>query len=225
MTNNSTLICEDKQEELRYNMASWYGKVKNVTVIGLGGVGLGIALHLKNLENTLTVYDADKVETHNCRPQGFFPKQIGKPKVLAFKEIAHIMYNTLQGINAQNKWWTEEEPVEPITVMAADCMDTNKKAFEKWAAMENRELFIDVRLQAEEYDVFMVTPGTEDRYRETLFDNSEAEDAPCSYRQTRHIAAMMHGYVTALYLNWLDEMPSVPFRSKYIASLNLWRNE
>jgi hypothetical protein len=210
-------------ESLRYKDASWYGKTKEITVIGLGGVGLGLALHFKNLDNTMYVWDADKVETHNCRPQGYFPIQIGKSKVDGYKALCKFMYGDISKINAYNKWWQEDSPITPITVMAADDMDTNKKAFEKWALMDDRELFIDVRLQAEEFDVFFVQKGDEERYRATLFNNDEAEDAPCSYQQTRHTAMMMHGYVVGIYLNWIEELPSVPFRSTYISNLNLWK--
>jgi hypothetical protein len=61
---------------------------RSIGIIGAGAVGSKIALELACLGLTnVTVYDFDKVEAHNLSNQAFCASHIGKPKVLALREL------------------------------------------------------------------------------------------------------------------------------------------
>jgi hypothetical protein len=60
----------------------------SIGIIGAGAVGSKIAIELACLGLTnVTVYDFDQVEAHNLSNQAFNASHIGKPKVIALREI------------------------------------------------------------------------------------------------------------------------------------------
>jgi hypothetical protein len=208
----------------RYKGAPWYKEIRDITVIGLGGVGFGTALQLKNLEHKLTVFDRDTVELHNCRPQGFMPNQIGAPKTLSFIEKSELDYGDTSDIKIHTDHWKSGDELSPFVVFAADDMEINKIAFEEWYALEERELFLDGRLLAESFQCFAVTPENADRYRKTLFPDEEGTEGQCTFRQTRHIATILHGILTQLLLNHIQGIP-VPFRIDFDGVLMSFKQE
>ena len=81
----------------------------------------------------------------------------------------------------------------------------------------------NVRLLAEQLQVFIVTPETADRYKKDfLFDDSEVEDMNCSYKQTTHFAATIAAKMVQGFTNWLiKDEAEVPFYYEEIGSLFL----
>ena len=59
-----------------------------------------------------------------------------------------------------------------------------------------QEFFIDGRLTAEQLQIYCVKYQDIERYRtEALFSDSDVPDAPCTMKQTSHVAAMIASYM------------------------------
>jgi hypothetical protein len=82
-------------------------------------------------------------------------------------------------------------------------------------------IFIDGRLSAEQLQIFCVTPDKIEEYKKHLFNDDEVEDAPCTFKQTSHAAAMiashMVGFFTNHYTNNVigEIVRDVPFKWEY----------
>lgn len=78
---------------------------------------------------------------------------------------------------------------------------------------------------AESAQVFCCRKGDEDRYRETLFDDSEVEDQPCTAKATSHCGCIIAGIMVSCYNNYIankndsDGCRFIPF--KFIYELQL----
>jgi hypothetical protein len=100
---------------------------------------------------------------------------------------------------------------------AFDNMEARKVMFANWkreALAFEESIFIDGRLLAEQLQVFFVTLDKADFYEDVyLFEDSEVEDASCSYKQTTHFAATIAAKMVQGFTNWLakDAMAEVPF--------------
>ena len=86
---------------------------------------------------------------------------------------------------------------------------------------EKCTVFIDGRLNAEEAEIYVVTPDKIDEYRKTLFDDSEASPLNCSYKSTTHCSAIIAGLMVSAYNNVVTnhklnlDYRIVPFSIKY----------
>ena len=80
----------------RYKSAIWADHQLPITIVGLGGVGKGVAVNLALNKHNLLVYDGDTVEEHNCIPQGYYPTQIGMMKTEALKQELDFYPNNVR---------------------------------------------------------------------------------------------------------------------------------
>jgi len=213
----------------RFQDAEWNVEPIDIIVGGLGGIGNGVCTELAKLGHTLYIYEFDTVEYYNCIPQGFFVDQIGMKKFDAFKANVSRMTDRVN-VNCEGKY-IEESMSNDVMFSCFDNMVARKTMFNNWKNNPDRKIFIDGRLLAEVFQVFVVTPGFEDRYEHYLFDDSEVLSEPCTYKQTSHVAKILHGYIVALFNAWIVnkkhgvQVNSIPFFSTYIAGINLWEYE
>ena len=133
--------------------------------------------------------------------------------------------------------------VHKVTLCGFDSMASRKTAFNVWllgvqkAPQDTRKewLFIDGRLNAEEFQVFCIQ-GDDDyainRYRqEYLFDDSEVEDLACSYKQTSFMANMIASVMVNLLVNFASNrcdpvMPrDLPFKTSYQGDYMVFKTE
>lgn len=198
----------------RFKSAPWYQQSKNEKILltGVGGIGSNALYCLtKTIPATYFIVDDDTVDEHNIGTQYFRESQIGMPKVSACLE--NIDY---KNINPIKKLVTTEQM--PITIMGFDNMEARRLVFNNWKANPDREILIDGRLRASFYEIFTVTKGNEDEYEKTLFDSSEIEKSPCTFKQTAYFAMLIGARITHLLVNYLinkysgDEICLIPFR-------------
>jgi hypothetical protein len=77
-------------------------------------------------------------------------------------------------------------------------------------------------MRATLYEIYVVQRGMEDRYEKTLFDDSEVDDGPCTFKQTAFMASIVGGRITHILSNYLtnkylkDDINSVPFKVKEV---------
>jgi len=88
----------------RYKSAIWADYKLPITIVGLGGVGKGVAVNLALNGHDLEVYDGDTVEMHNCIPQGYYPTQIGMKKTEALKQELDFYPNE---VHYNDFYWTD----------------------------------------------------------------------------------------------------------------------
>ena len=224
-----------ERENLRFQGLDWYSQddAPVVVVGGAGGIGSWLSFFLARANFNVTLSDFDTVEEHNIGGQLFKRSQIGKYKAEAVgRNVSEFSTNT---INAQIVKITEETATHEFMFSAFDNMDARRAMFKVWKRSwnsMNRPIFIDGRLNAEQFQIFCVTPENADEYeRMHLFNDSEVEDAPCSAQQTTHTAAMIAGHMVGFFTNHItninlrDEVREIPFMYEYFTPMNLTVSE
>lgn len=201
-----------------------------ITVGGSGGIGSWTTLFLTRAGFETLIVDYDKIEEHNIGGQLFGRHQVGMYKVKGISETVHS-YCPNAILHTVNSEYTDNLS-SPIMISAFDNMAARKKFFLDWVEIHSEEeckIYIDGRLSAEGFEIYVVQ-NTEDikKYRETLFDDEEVDDLPCTAKQTSHMAAMiasyMVGYLTSYVVNYKREhaVRSIPFSYKYFLPAD-WR--
>ena len=224
-----------ERENLRFQGLDWYSQDNAPVVVvgGAGGIGSWLSFFLARANFNVTLSDFDTVEEHNIGGQLFKRNQIGRYKAEAVgRNVSEFSTNT---INAQIVKITEETATHEFMFSAFDNMDARRAMFKVWKRSwnsMNRPIFIDGRLNAEQFQIFCVTPENADVYeRIHLFNDSEVEDAPCSAQQTTHTAAMIAGHMVGFFTNHItninlrDEVREIPFMYEYFTPMNLTVSE
>lgn len=233
--NSPTLLVDETTS--RFTDAIWYEEIKkqNITIAGVGGIGSHVAFLVSRLKPaSITLYDPDDVETVNMSGQLYGNDDIGHSKV---SRISLFMkkYSGYYNIVAHQALFISDSPTNNILICGFDNMVARKAAFEAWKAklnyfrgLEDKFLFIDGRLAAEELQVFSIQGNDERAIKEYeekwLFDDSEAEETVCSYKQTSFMADMIASIIVNILVNFVANMCNpiidrdVPFFISYDAS-------
>lgn len=174
----------------RFDSAAWMDTELEplaVTIIGAGATGSHTAYLLSKYADMITIYDGDKLETHNLGTQLYAQELIGEPKIEALRE----MLQSMSRVNEQgytratfNSWSYEGHYVSPITIVCTDNLESRKLAFEMWESSSSRQLFIDIRMGGEYGQVYFVTSDNQRiaAYRKTF--EGDFNDPICSLRLT-----------------------------------------
>lgn len=228
------------ESTVRFSGASWFEAAKSVsaTIAGVGGIGSWTSLLLSRISNNvrITLYDDDNVEVVNLAGQMFSSNQVGLRKVYAAQEV--IRYFSGSYCNAVPHRITPTTSIyDKIVICGFDNMEARKTLYHKWkenaksfpVAEQGEFLFIDGRMNAEEFQIFSII-GDDDynmkRYEEEfLFSDAEVAPAVCSYKQTTYCASMIASFMINSLVNFLsnqnlENMPrQVPFYINYDAQL------
>jgi hypothetical protein len=188
------------------------------------------------------LYDHDEVSAVNIGSQLFSTRDLGKNKAQVAKELANVYGNNK--VVAMGKF-EEDSPIGNIVFSCFDNMKYRKIAFEKWLnyqkskTKEYREqnpnevnCFVDGRMSAEQWQVYFVKSLSDaKRYSETLFDDSEVPDAPCSYKATAQTGYGVAMYMASVFLNHVaNKKIGLPIRETvfktewYASTLNMVQN-
>lgn len=230
----------------RFKDASWFNTIidQEVLLCGVGGIGSWTALALVSAgcEN-LTMVDFDTVEEVNLAGQFFKKTQIGKSKVSAAYD--NIIDFTNNVVVTSTVAITEDSAITFDHVITGfDKMLPREITFNKWCkhvdnnytTLEDKRrcIFIDGRLTAEQIQIFTIKGDDEVAKKEYLskhiLPDSEIEDAPCTFKQTRFLAMKIAGIITEIYTNHLTNIStseygkmSVPFFFETYTPLMLTR--
>lgn len=181
------------------------------TVIGVGAIGRQVALQLCSLGvGTLQLIDPDVVDLHNLPNQGYWPINIGSPKVdcLAL-DLAHMRRSavpfTVEPIQARYKKGMETHPWVFICV---DSIDTRRFL---WESLKNRcSFYCDGRMSAETLRVITASdeqPDFQTFYPTTLFAQAEAHTGTCARQSTIYCANLCAGLMVSAFTQYLRHMP------------------
>ena len=203
----------------RFKDAPWFEGSKKETILvgGVGGIGSNMLYYMaKTVPAKYYIFDMDTVDSHNIGTQFFQVDQVGKLKVTAMYET--LRSNGITSVTYFNTKLTGNPlDIAPITIAAFDNMEARKQLFDVWKTQSNRELFIDGRLSANIYQVFVVIPGREEWYEKTLFNDADVADGPCTFKQTAYFAGLIGARMTHVLVNHLsnkymgEEICNVPF--------------
>lgn len=182
-----------------------------VCIGGLGGIGTWLALYLSRVVKVIHGFDFDMVEEVNLAGQLFSVKHVGQTKAGAVKSLLDD-FGHARFFPYNEKIILGTEIPENFVFSAFDNMTARKALFSNWKKNENRELFVDGRLLADQYEVYFVQKGQEEKYEATLFSDEEVENIACTFKQTSHFAGicaarMVHGFTNYLSQDMFYKMP------------------
>lgn len=222
----------------RFQGAMWFNAVQDlrVTIAGLGGIGSWTALLLSRLNvQNIHLIDPDRVEGVNMAGQLYKVDDIGDYKTYA--TISNIQnFSDYYRLDCSNNRIEDTNLYTNILICGFDNMEARKGAFEKWLdrvrILDPKEkakyLFIDGRLDAEDLQIFCITGDNkyfiEKYYKEYLYNDSEVEEAPCSFKQTSYLAAMIGSLITNLVVNFasntvVEYSKVLPFKLSFNTSI------
>lgn len=225
-----------REELVRFSDAEWFSKIqeKKIILAGVGGIGSNLAIILAKLNpETIYLFDHDHVEAVNMAGQLYRTSDIGEYKVeaLASTIIDYANYHSI--VTVPRFYMSGESIVEDIMICGFDSMRSRKAYYYTWKAHvtekvpEERKdcLFIDGRLTADEFQIFCIT-GDDTYYMhkyesEELFDDGQAPNLPCSFKQTGFLAQMIASYMANLLVNFCANQVnplrnmSLPFKTSY----------
>lgn len=226
----------------RFSGAVWYKAVTQSTIIlaGLGGIGSFILFCLSRMQpKQIFLYDDDRVEFTNLGGQLFNTSMVGKYKVNAMTELAES-FSTYYGVQAIPQKFTDTTPAGDIMICGFDNMDARKSFFTAWVnhlvnhPHPEKCLFIDGRLDLEEFQVFCLTGNNSFNIKkydeEYLFPDWKAESVQCSVKQTTHCANMIGSVIVNLFTNFIANEISplsrdLPFKTYYNSAMMYFKTE
>jgi len=213
----------------RFRDASWFEKVDKfvipIIIGGAGGIGSWLTLFLSRMlppASYIILYDFDRVEEVNMAGQLFRTQDIGKLKVTAIKEIVKD-FSGYERVTVQPDRYDGESLRSPVMFSCFDNMVARKDMFENWLQEAEKypdSIFIDGRLNAEQFQVFYVTLENALQYKNKyLFSDDEVDDTNCSYKQTTHFAAAIAAKMVQGFTGFLDPSYELPFKYEEIGPL------
>jgi sulfur carrier protein ThiS adenylyltransferase len=174
-----------------------------VTVIGVGAIGRQVALQLAAMGAPwLQLVDHDQVEAVNLAPQGYFPSDLGIPKVQATAALIHQINPEAQVHPRQERFRRSCEDHGNTVFLCVDSIDTRKRIYE---ALSHRVDFLcDGRMSAEVLRVLSVSDlESRSHYPSTLFATSEAFQGSCTAMSTLYCASIAAGLMVGGFTQWL----------------------
>lgn len=232
-----------KDNTVRFSSAAWFDEIQKstITVIGAGGIGSNALLQLARVNpGYITIYDHDKVENHNLAGQLYTTVDVGHSKC---SRIAATLerFADYRNVNSIVEQYNYQVLYSNIVICGLDNMTGRKHAFQSWLSCltcvpdKNKHtfLFIDGRLSAEYFQVFCIKGDEiylQNKYaKHYLFDDSEADETICSYKQTSFCANMIGSIITNLVVNHAanisnPEIPrELPFLTEYDCTTMLFK--
>lgn len=222
MENISTKEIIPSEYHLRFSGATWFNKASKtvVEVCGIGGIGSYISMYLSRMGTPIIVRDNDTVERLNLAGQLFPESCVGMTKVRAIEKVCRG-FSPESNITLMGERITEKTILQSNVVFSCfDNMLSRKVLFDLWlnycdesSTSDNPGLFIDGRLAAESYQIYIIPFIDKDRikvYQEKfLFSDEEMDKTLCSYKQTTHMAAMITSKMVMYFTNYLHNLVDV----------------
>jgi hypothetical protein len=170
-----------------------------IVVIGAGAIGSATAVTLAKMGcSDITVWDDDLLEEHNIPNQLCKPSMLGRPKVMALKELAlELTEVTIKGESRRYRG----QKLRGLAIVAVDSMDARQVIWKRVRLDPDVPLLVDARMGAEFarlYAVHPCDPEEIDFYESNLYSSSQAERLPCSARSIIYCPTVVAGFVALL---------------------------
>lgn len=177
----------------------------SVSLVGAGGIGAttGIALAKMGIAE-IYVYDMDLVGTENLATQLHKLSDVGSPKVSALTKVI-LEYADYIFPYAINERVTQDTVfLTKYVISAVDNIQTRKDIWKSVTGPMSLNVrtryFIDARMSAEEFHLYVVDLHSADqrrRYAEMIDQESDENvpDVPCTMKATIYTAFMAAGHI------------------------------
>ena len=181
-------------DRARFKDAIWANSKETIVLGGAGGISSWTAILLaRSNQHKIIIYDFDTVDTSNTGGQWYKESQIGVSKTQAV--IANVKEFCKDADITPMREYVASSMKSPIMIGGFDNMAARKLMYDNWKSQSDRELWIDPRLSAENYQIYFVTPDRQERYEATLFTDEQVKDEPCTFKSTSHFAAIIGGRI------------------------------
>lgn len=239
--NSPTILLDETHS--RFSSAEWAKKIEEQTVIlgGCGGISSWTSLLLSRVNpHYIHIYDDDIVEQANMSGQLFRNIDMNAHKVNAMYQIITQFSNYYNTVCNRTRINANSHIFNPIMICGFDNMQARKDFYTLWKKGindGNKEncLLLDGRLSAEEFQIFCIRGTDEYRMKEYeekwLFNDEEAEQTVCSYKQTSHCACMIASMIVNLFTNFIANLCNplverdLPFLTYYNAQTMYLKTE
>jgi molybdopterin/thiamine biosynthesis adenylyltransferase len=174
----------------------------DVTVIGVGAIGRQVALQLAAIGvRRLQFIDFDVVEVTNITTQGYLASDVGVAKVTA----TMLAVNQIDPATEVSVLIDRYRPSVPVGQAVFCCVDSIAARSAIWkAAGRGSPFWCDARMLGEVMRVLTVADGKgRERYPETLFAASEAQNGSCTSKSTIYTASIAAGLMVHQFTRWL----------------------
>lgn len=233
------------EKTLRFSGADWYEDIQQKTIIlaGLGGIGSWTAMMLSRMHPLqIILYDDDIIDATNLAGQLYSQDMVGKSKVDSIADLMKNFSDYKSTVAIQRRIVGDpSECVGPIMICGFDNMEARKTFFDKWYSYihtipsQNLKdcLFVDGRLNMEEFQIFCIQGNDSYHISEyvnnALFDDSKAESAICSMKQTTYCSAMIGALIANLIVNFITNkefpMRNLPYFTYYNANMMYFKTQ
>lgn len=178
-----------------------------ITVIGVGAIGRQVAIMLAAMGvSWLQLWDFDAVEVVNLAPQGYFPADLGRPKVDATAALLRQINPALQIHPMLERFRRSTKECGNVVFACVDSIETRQLI---WETLRSKVDFLcDGRMSAEVLRVLTVAdePGRK-HYPTTFFTTGEAFQGACTARSTVYCASIAAGIMIGQFTKWLRGFP------------------
>ena len=218
-----------QEEELNNNRFTRYASIVDpealqsagATVVGVGAIGRQVALMLTSMGiGHLQLFDPDTVEPINLGAQGYAPRSVGDAKVDAAAGDARLTQPNI-AIEQHQKAFQIGDAQHPAVFCCVDSMKARQQVH-RAAKMHAADIFIDGRMSLFSMRVLhWRLPSDQDliaMYEQTLIDDADTEQAPCTAKTTLFTATICAGLMVNRYFQWLRN-PDLPMQSDFSMGL------
>lgn len=215
----------------RFKDADWLVEPLSLIIGGAGGIGSWVSLFLSRIGHELHIFDMDTFEQHNMSGQFVSSDCIGLNKAVAVKRMCESFNQSSTVSIYTHDQYTDESVTNNVVFSCFDNMLARKLMYSKWVdylknnpEKRKESIFIDGRLLAEQYQIFTVQGDdfkSVMKYYEFLFEDSEVEEAECTFKQTSHVASMIASNMVSVFNNWVSNkvlgmsIRNVPFYQEH----------
>jgi len=179
---------------------------QSATIIGVGAIGSKLAEVLVKMGTPkITIMDDDIVATHNVSCQGYGVHEVGSAKVECLQQ--RLTKETGAEIIAHCAKLTKvQEFSSTIVASAVDTMSGRKLVFNSFMMSPNALFFLDGRMAARFGSVYVVdkrNPASVKAYRESLCEDDEVVQLPCTQKSTIFCAYGLVGFMGELLTQFM----------------------
>jgi molybdopterin/thiamine biosynthesis adenylyltransferase len=180
----------------------------SATIVGCGSLGRQVAIMLTCLGITeLTLYDGDRVSEENLCNQGFAHSDIGRFKVTCVEEDC-LAISPAMTIHTRARKFDSDVLSDgsdgEVVFACVDNMDARKMIFDAYNRSDTK-LLVDGRTAMFNSRVLAVfNPATSTLYEETLFEDANGMNVPCTAKGTLYCSYITAGYMVRAYGVWLN---------------------
>lgn len=180
-----------------------------IMIVGAGSVGSWTAMCLGKLGvRDITVMDMDHVEVHNVGAQAYTSADEDEPKVEALqRRLSFLLEQPIKGINRQ---WTPEVDLSEydVVISSVDNITVRKNIYKQLKG--SRKLILDPRMAGNGIEIYTVRCWEEKDcsfYEDTLFEESETIETPCSERVIAYNVFSIAGMIGNLLGKYANGQP------------------